>query len=318
VVSEDYDLRNRLVRNIALHVASPVAIGLPLLIVLLWFSIRRGLKPLKLLTTEIEARKPDNLVPLDEGEAPAEVRPMIAALNQLLLRMAESLQGERRFTANAAHELKTPLATLQAQVYVVRIAQNDTERQRALDQLQRGVERGIRLVGQMLTMARLDPEQALPDATPMNLGAVVQQVCADLAPLALQRGQTLDLDVQPGLAELAGNADMVSMLASNLLDNAIRYTPPQGFITVQVQQIDGALCVHVSDSGPGIKVTQRSRIFERFYRLAQPDQPGTGLGLAICQRIAELHGATLSVGQGLRGTGTSVRLQFGPLQEDQR
>ena len=144
------------------------------------------------------------------------------------------------------------------------------------------------------------------------------QKCADPAPLALQRGQTLGLEVQPGLTKLAGNADMMSMLVSNLLDNAIRYTHLNGFITVQVQQILGALCVQVSDDGPGIPVAQRARVFERFYRLAQPDQPGTGLGLAICQRIAELHGATLSVGQGLRGTGTSVLLQFGPQQDDQR
>jgi two-component system sensor histidine kinase QseC len=318
LVSEDYELRNRLVRSIALRMASPVAIGVPLLIALLWFSIRRGLQPLKLLTTEIEARKPDNLLPLDEGVAPAEVRPMIVALNQLLLRVTESLQGERRFTANAAHELKTPLATLQAQVYVVRMAQSDIERQRALDQLQRGVERGIRLVGQMLTMARLDPEQAFPQVVPMNLGAVVQQVCADLAPLALQRSQILDLDVEPGLTELVGNADMVSMLVSNLLDNAIRYTPDKGFITVQVQQIDGALCVYVSDSGQGIPVAQRSRVFERFYRMDQSGQLGTGLGLAICQRIADLHGATLRVTQGLSGRGTCVQVQFGRQQDEPR
>jgi two-component system OmpR family sensor kinase len=198
------------------------------------------------------------------------------------------------------------------------MAQSDIERQRALDQLQRGVERGIRLVGQMLTMARLDPEQAFPQVVPMNLGAVVQQVCADLAPLALQRSQILDLDVEPGLTELVGNADMVSMLVSNLLDNAIRFTPDKGFITVQVQQIDGALCVYVSDSGPGIPVAQRSRVFERFYRMDQSGQLGTGLGLAICQRIADLHGATLRVTQGLSGRGTCVQVQFGRQQDEPR
>jgi signal transduction histidine kinase len=149
--------------------ASPVAIGLPVLIVLLWFSISRGLKPLNLLTRELEAKKPDNLVPLEELRAPNEVRPMVVALNQLLRRMSDSLEGERRFTANAAHELRTPLAAIQAQVYVVRTAQSDTERQRALEQLQRGVERGIRLVAQMLTLARLDPQHSIPANGLMNL-----------------------------------------------------------------------------------------------------------------------------------------------------
>jgi len=313
VVSEDNALRSRLVRNIALHLASPVVIGLPVLIVLLWFSINRGLIPLNKLTSEIEARKPDNLAPLDETQVPNEVRPMIVALNHLLLRMVNSLEGERRFTANAAHALRTPLAAIQAQVFVVRSAHSDQERQRALDQLQRGVERGIRLVSQMLTMARLDPQQPPPDHAPVILADVVQEVCAVLAPLALERHQTLELDAQSDLEKLSGNADMVSMLVSNLIDNAIRYTQDHGLIHVHVLRDAGALCVKVSDNGPGIPVHQRNHVFERFFRLAQSDQPGTGLGLSICQRIAELHGAALAVGEGLHGTGTTVTVRFGAL-----
>jgi two-component system sensor histidine kinase QseC len=308
VVSEAHELRNRLVRRITLHVASPLALGLPVLIVLLWFSISRGLNPLGVLTREIVNRKPDNLMPLDVSSAPGEVRPMVLALNELLQRVAETLEGERRFTANAAHELRTPLAAIQAQLHVVSRAENEAERELALQQLQRGVERGIRLVGQMLTLARLDPEQALPQTESVNLGEVAEAVCAELAPLALQRDQTLELEVEPELAPLSGNADMLSMLLSNLVDNAIRYTPRGGHIDVAVRRHKSGFLMEVSDDGPGIAEEQRERVFDRFYRIASQGQTGTGLGLAICRRIAELHNArlTLTEGPNQRGVTASV------------
>jgi len=310
LVSEAHDLRNRLVRNIALHVVSPLALGLPVLIVLLWFSISRGLDPLGVLTREIATRKPDNLMLLDAESAPREVRPMVLALNDLLQRMTDTLEGERRFTANAAHELRTPLAAIQAQLYVARTAEGEAERQRAMDQLQRGVERGIRLVGQMLALARLDPALALPEVQPVNLGEVAEAVCAELAPLALQRDQTLELKVEPDLPLLSGNADMLSMLLSNLLDNAIRYTQRGGHISVAVRQGESGLLMEVSDDGPGIPAAQRERVFDRFYRIARQDQPGTGLGLAICQRIAELHHAHITLAEGPNARGVTASVFF--------
>ncbi len=310
VVSEAHDLRNRLVRNIALYVASPLALGLPVLILLLWFSINRGLNPLGALTREIATREPENLMLLDARSAPWEVRPMVQALNELLLRMTHTLEGERRFTANAAHELRTPLAAIQAQLYVVRAAQGEVERARALDQLQRGVERSIRLVGQMLTLARLDPDQELPDAQAVNLGEVAQSVCAELAPLALRRNQTLELDVAGDLLRLHGNADLLSMLLGNLVDNAIRYTQDGGHIDVTVRQDESGLLLQVTDDGPGIPAAQRERVFDRFYRIAQQDQPGTGLGLAICSRIAELHRARIILTDGHEGMGLSAKVLF--------
>jgi two-component system sensor histidine kinase QseC len=310
VVSEAHELRNRLVRRIALHLASPLALGLPVLIVLLWFSISRGLNPLGVLTREIQTRKPDNLVPLDAASAPGEVRPMVLALNGLLQRVTHTLEGERRFTANAAHELRTPLAAIQAQLHVVRKSETEDEHQQALQQLQHGVERGIRLVGQMLTLARLDPDQALPEAQPVNLGEIAQTVCAELAPLALQREQTLELAIEPGLAALSGNADMLSMLLSNLVDNAIRYTPRDGRIDVAVSRRMTGLLIEVSDDGPGIAAEQRERVFDRFYRIASQGQAGTGLGLAICRRIAELHKAQLVLTEGLNGRGVTARVIF--------
>lgn len=310
IVSEAHNLRTRLIQRIALHVVSPLALGLPVLIILLWFSINRGLNPLGVLTREIQTRKPDNLVPLDAGSAPGEVRPMVLALNGLLQRVTDSLEGERRFTANAAHELRTPLAAIQAQLHVANQADSEAERQHAMKQLQRGVERGIRLVGQMLTLARLDPDQPLPDAQPVNVGEIAEAVCAELAPLALQRDQTLELVVESDLPQLPGNADMLSMLISNLVDNAIRYTPRGGHIDVALSHYLFGLTIEVSDDGPGIPAAQRERVFERFYRIASQDQPGTGLGLAICRRIAELHNARLTLTEGPQNRGVTVSVFF--------
>jgi two-component system sensor histidine kinase QseC len=310
VVAESHDLRNRLVRNIALHLASPLVLGLPVLIFLLWFSVSRGLDPLAALKREIQHRKPESLTPLDAGSAPREVRPMILALNDLLRRMSDTLENERRFTSNAAHELRTPLAAIQAHLHAARAADGEGERLRSMDQLQRGVERGIRLVGQLLTLARLDPEQAMPDARPLSLGDVAQAVCAELAPLALQRQQTLELQVEPDLPLLSGNADMLSMLLANLVDNAIRYTPRGGRIDVGVRRGEAELVLEVSDDGPGVPVAQRERVLDRFYRIAGQDQPGTGLGLAICRRIVELHSARIVLTDGPGNKGLTARVLF--------
>ena len=308
VVGEAHDLRNQLVRNISLHVVSPLVLGMPVLIFLLWFSISRGLNPLKVLTREIETRKPENLMPLDSDAAPREVRPIVIALNELLRRMTSGLENERQFTANAAHELRTPLAAIQAHLHAVRGAEGDVERMRAMDQLQRGVERGIRLVGQLLTLARLDPEQSLRDVQPVSLGEVAETVCAQLAPLALQRDQTLELHVEPNLPSPPGNADMLSMLLSNLLDNAIIYTQRGGHIGINIDRCTGGVLMEVCDDGPGIPAAQRKTVFERFYRIAGQNQPGTGLGLAICQRIAELHSARITLSVGLNDRGVIARV----------
>jgi two-component system sensor histidine kinase QseC len=306
VVTESNEVRHRLENSIVRHLASPLALGLPVLILLLWLSINKGLDPLALLTREIEARKPDNLMPLDADSAPEEVRPMVVALNKLLERVTNTLESERCFTANAAHELRTPLAAIQAQLHAARAAENDDERVRSMDQLQRGVERGIRLVGQLLTLARLDPEQPLPDVQPVKLGEVAEIVCAELAPLALQREQILELDVAVDLPLVPGNADMLSMLLGNLVDNAIRYTPNGSHIGVSVRRSATGLLMEVSDDGPGIPAAQRERVLERFYRIADQDEPGTGLGLAICRRIAEIHGARIDLAQAAGGKGLTV------------
>ncbi|MDD2926646.1 ATP-binding protein [Rhodoferax sp.] len=310
IVSEPHDFRQDLIRNMVVGAATPLVLGLPVLFVLLWLSIRRGLHPLDELRHEIAKRQADNLTLLAEVDVPAEVRPMVSALNALLRRMADTLEQERRFTDDAAHQLRTPLAAIQAQLYTTRHVDDPAQRTLAMDQLQTGVGRAIRLVNQMLALARLDPEQTRPEFQPVALGHIAETVCAELAPKALQRDQTLELSVPPDLPPLMGNADMLSMLLSNLVDNAIQYTEDHGHIAVSIQPLAQGVQLQVSDNGPGIAPEQHQRVFERFYRIARQDQPGTGLGLSICQRIAELHHGRIGLSGGLDGRGLTVSVEF--------
>lgn len=310
VVAEALDSRVSLVQGIALDLVKPMVMGLPVLMFLLWYSIRRGLDPLRSLAREISRRRATSLTPIDAGRSPEEIRPMVLALNDLLQSVSRAMENEHCFTANAAHELRTPLAAIQAHLVAARAATDPGERERSMDQLQRGLERGIRLVGQLLTLARLDPEQVLPDAESLNVRDLLESVCAEVAPLALAREQVMELTVAGDLAPLNGNASMLAMLFANLVDNAIRYTPNGGHVAINAYQRPAELCVDVSDDGPGIPAADRARVFERFCRLADQSKPGTGLGLTICRRIAELHGAGIELVDGPGCKGLTVRLRF--------
>ena len=309
LVAEALDTRNNLLRNIALDLVKPMVLGLPVLMFLLWYSIQRGLNPLRSLAREISSKRASSLTPIDAGSSPEEIRPMVEALNGLLHSVSRAMENERCFTANAAHELRTPLAAIQAHLVAARAANGPGEREQSLDQLQRGLERSIRLVGQLLTLARLDPEQALPDAEPLDIRELLESACAEIAPLALARNQMMELTVAGDMAPITGNGSMLAMLFANIIDNAIRYTPEGGHIAVNAYQESG-LCVDVTDDGPGIPATERGRVFERFCRLADQSKPGTGLGLTICRRIAELHGASIELVDGPGGKGLTVRLRF--------
>ena len=310
VVSESTDMREQLLRGIAFSAISPVALGMPVLIILIWLSIKRGLRPLTQLSREIVSRTPDNLAYLDETTTPWELLPIVMALNELLKRVTYMLEAERRFNDNAAHELRTPLAAIQAHLYAACQANDESERQLSLDQAQQGVGRSIRLVSQMLTLARLEPSQITPNFVRLDLAEMAQNVCAELTPLALARDQTLELLAETDLPLLNGISDMLAMLLSNLLDNAIRYTRQGGHISVTVRRADKSLVMTVTDDGPGIPPDQRDRVFQRFYRLADQSVPGTGLGLPICRSIADLHHAHMSLSDAPEGTGLSVHVTF--------
>jgi len=313
IVSEPREFRQQLLRSIVLNAAAPLLLGLPLLLWLLWFFIKRSLQPLDALRQEISMRKKDNLIAINIDHVPEEVRPLVGALNALLDRMAQTLEQERRFTDDAAHQLRTPLATIQAHLYAFKHAKERAQSARALEHIQQGVIRATHLVNQLLNLARLEPSQQQEAFSSVQLGDIAQSVCAELAPLMLQREQTLELMVAPDLPSMPGDADMLAMLISNLLDNAIHYTQQGGHITIGITADGNVLQLVVCDDGPGIAAELREKVFERFYRIAPQSQPGTGLGLAICKRVAELHQASVSLEDGLNGTGLIVRVYF-PLQ----
>jgi signal transduction histidine kinase len=292
--------RHELVQRIAKRLLLPALFGLPLLAAWIWLATHRALAPLRSLAGEIAAREPERLSPLVPATAPVEVRPLLDALNALFGRVGQALEAERRFTADAAHELRTPLAALAAQAQVAERARDDAERQHAIAQLVVGSRRAARLVEQLLTLARLDPEAEAPAAR-VDLQRLAEEVCAAHGSLAIEKGIALSLDARP--AGVSGNADTLGVLLRNLVDNALRYTPAGGRVQVEVRGGERPELA-VVDSGPGIPAEARQRVFARFHRLAGQDSEGSGLGLSIVARIAERHGASVrledAAGGGLR------------------
>ena len=310
VVSEGNDDRIKLVLTTAIRSINPIVLGMPFFILLLWLSVRSGLVPLADLSKAIAQRDANSLTPLDDSKSPRELKPIVLALNQLIGRMKQTLDNERRFNNNAAHELNTPLAAIQAHLHVARTANDDAQRKQALDQAQAAIERSIRLVSQMLALARIDHRQPNTNAVPVDLREVAQDVCAELAPLALRRGQTLELMGEPEPMQMAGNPDLLHRLVGNLVDNAIRYAPKGGNVWVEVSQVPSGLRLTVQDDGPGIPADQLEHVFDRYYRLADQSVNGTGLGLAICRTVADIHQATISLAAGPDGRGLKVTCDF--------
>jgi two-component system, OmpR family, sensor histidine kinase QseC len=293
-VSENHHIRDDLIGHIAWRLLFPALFGLPLIGLWVWLATRHGLASLDGIARQIASRAPQQLQPVTPAAAPEEIRTMLEALNGLFQRVETALESERQFTADAAHELRTPLAALQAQLQVARRARNSEERDRSLAQLQSGLTRASHLVDQMLQLARLDPESGLPDPQQVDLAMLAEAVCADLGPLILDKNLDFALDAAPG-SSVTGQAEWLRVLIRNLVDNAIRYTPAGGALRVTVSCTAGQCRLCVSDSGPGIPASERDAVLRRFHRLDQGTQPGSGLGLAIVARIAELHGADLEL-----------------------
>ncbi|TXF11856.1 ATP-binding protein [Pelomicrobium methylotrophicum] len=288
-------------------VLTPLGILLPALGGWIWFATRRGLAPLEDIAQEVARRAPEHLQPLAPAAAPTEIRPLVAALNRLFARVAQALENERRFTADAAHELRTPLAAMRAQAQVAQAARTPAEREHALEQIIDASHRAARLLEQLLTLARLDPAAA-PTPAPVMLDTLAAEVCAEFGARALDRGIHLALEAQP--ASTPGNADLLRVLLANLVDNALRYVPAGGHVVVRVGPRVGGAELAVSDDGPGIPASEREAVLRRFHRLAGQDVPGSGLGLSIAARIVELHHARLALEEGPCGRGLTVRVSF--------
>lgn len=309
-VAEQTDSRRDILWAVMRSLLQPIALALPLLALLVWWSVRRGLMPLRTLSELLRQRKPQQLDPLPLEGLPREIHPLVESLNGLLTRIEHMMSAERRFTADAAHELRTPIAAIRAQAQVAQGADGDTaQRHHALLATLEGCDRASRVVEQMLTLARLDAGPADTTAQVLNLCSVVRQVAADLAPAALARDQHLELDAGSAFP-VSGDEALLGVLARNLIDNALRYSPAGARVVISVHAQASEVVLQVQDSGPGLTEQNIARLGQRFFRLAGQTQPGSGLGWSIVQRIAAATAGRVEVRRSQRLGGLEVRVSW--------
>ncbi|MDY6992759.1 MAG: ATP-binding protein [Pseudomonadota bacterium] len=307
--TERYDIRQELIGKIVLSSVNILLFALPLLAILIWSSISHSLKPLQQVANAIATQAPTYLQPLVLKKIPIEINILVEALNTLFKRLKQAFDNERRFTADAAHELRTPLAGIKTQAQVAQRAQSASQRQHAFQQLLLGVDRASHLVTQLLTLARMDAIQVLT-FKPVNLAAVIEEVIVSLAPQALEKSIDLGLDNRASSTLIWGHYDSLSLLLGNLIDNALRYTPSAGEVTVVLVDCSADLYLKIIDTGPGIPPAQRRHIFERFYRGGQYHSPGSGLGLSIAKQIAQLHQVEIHLSEPQNHHGLQVEIAF--------
>lgn len=293
VVGQEWEYRDEMTSAVVQSTLMPWLFALPLMMILLLWLLQRELAPLKQIAHQLQRRSPDDATALNAARLPLEVRPMVDALNGLFSRIHQMLQRERRFTSDAAHELRSPLAALKVQSEVVQLAHDDAEmRQHALINLDIGIDRATRLVDQLLTLSRLDAQRTLAASETVDLTQLAQQAIVEQDSAAQRAGIALRLENHAGDALLCqGHALLLSLLLRNLLDNAIRYGRCGGTVRVTLRQRQW----EISDDGPGVSEEALQRIGERFYRPPGQEKSGSGLGLSIVQHIAAIHNMRMRI-----------------------
>ena len=311
-VAERDDVRGELAEKLAFAAAAPLLAGIPLLLVLLSLVIRQGLAPLAALARQVAARRPGSIAPFTLARNPVEVAPLVEALNGLVARVRDALERERRFTADAAHELRTPLAALKVHAQNAARTSSAVEREASLRRMLEGLERTVYLAEQMLAYSRA---AAPGDATRLQrvtLAPLLREALEATQPRAQERRCTVEIAVDPAAMETAVNGDRQKLLslATNLIDNAVRYGPEGGRVAIGLRREGDAAALSVSDEGPGIPFALRERVFESYYRIPGTAGSGGGLGLAIVREIAEAHGARVAIEDGPGERGTRVVVKF--------
>ncbi|MHB8743056.1 MAG: ATP-binding protein [Sulfuricaulis sp.] len=306
---EPYVNRDKLLYKFTRNSLYPLLLAIPLLAAMIWLGVGRGLRPLKRVSDQVAQRSPSHLNPLETKEAPLEIKIFVDELNTLLGRLREAFDKERQFTANAAHEIRTPLASLKTHAQVALRATEKISREEGLQQIILGVDRINHLVEQLLTLARLDYETQERKFMRINLVSLVRDVLAEIAPMALNKGLDLSLE-EHSHGEVIGNSTWLAILVRNLVDNAISYTLPGGMVEVEVAEGKGGVTLLVADTGPGISPDEYAHVFERFYRGSMTESMGCGLGLSIVRRIVELHSARITLVEPPSGKGLQVRVYF--------
>lgn len=306
-VAQPMRVRNRLAASAAWRTLMPFFVMLPVLGLLIWGLVGRGLRPLGRLAKSLQERTPDSLEALPAGDAPEEVAPLVASLNDLLMRLRTALAAQRAFVADAAHELRTPLTALQLQTQLVERARSEEERTAALADLKNGLQRATHTVQQMLTLARQEPGAAESGAMQVSLAGLIREAVTEHSRLAAARRIDLGVTQADEEAMVSGDPGALRILLANLIGNALRYTPEGGRVDVSCWLRDGVAGLEVTDNGPGIPADERERVFDRFYR--HGGDSGAGLGLSIVRTIAQRHAARVELLDSDAG-GLRVRVVF--------
>ncbi len=309
VAAQPADVRDRAARRITLRSLLPSLGALPLAALMIWIAVAYGLQPLVRITQDLRKRSHRDLLPLDVSRLPPDIAPLAEALNDLMGRLAGIIATQRRFIADAAHELLTPLTALRLQAQMLARSKSPSRQQEAMAELQGGVSRTLQLARQLLTLARHDAEGEGADETQVDLATVIQRVVSIHLPLAAEKALQTEVGIQES-AVVLGNEEALSILVSNLIDNSIKYTERDGRLLISLIPASTGAELKIEDSGPGIPVEERERVFDRFYRRRDTVVTGNGLGLAIAKEIAVRHGASIVLESSEALGGLSARILF--------
>ena len=294
-VAQQTEARGRMAGQLALRAVLPVALLAPVLMLIVWWVVGRAIGPIERVRRQVAARRPDDLAPLPTAGLPAEVRPLVGEMNGLLTRLSDAWDALTHFTADAAHELRSPLAALRLQAQSLQRAPDDATRAIATERLLAGIDRATRLVEQLLALARQEGAGEGAELVSLDLTALARNALADAEPEAARHAIALTLDAPTAHVVLRADEAALAVLLRNLLGNALRHTPPGGQVRVGVREEASVIDLTVEDSGPGIAPDERARVQDRFYRVPGTPGHGSGLGLAIVRAISERHGAALTL-----------------------
>ena len=311
MVAENFDFKSRLENRLTQDSTAIMLLTYPFLGLLIWIIVGRGLSPLKRIASEIEQRAPSYLQPVDSSSVPKEIQPIISALNQLFERLLDAFKREKRFTADAAHELRTPLAAIKAHAQVALKSKDSNELEHTLKKMVTSVTRSTHVVQQLLTLSRMVPEASINDPSHMSLETEVAEVAAQIVPGALEKDIEIEL-INEGLYKpyINGNPTAIAILARNLIDNAVRYSPNGKTVRLVIKTTHKHVIFKVIDNGPGIPEELRKRVFERFYRSLGNEASGSGLGLSIVKQITKLHNAKIALNTAPSGQGLEFMVTF--------
>ena len=313
-IAQPESARRNTINETSLRLLLPILLQIPFLVVVAWASVRRGLKPLDLLSQAIAQRQPDALMAIDSINQPLELRPLVTTLNDLLARLNIALQQQRNFVADAAHELRTPLAALQLQLDLLERATTVDDRTNAVTQLRNGLQRATHLAQQLLSIARAESPVEKNLQQTVDLSSVIETIVERYLPLAQARKLDLGVTRLESISINCSRAD-IETIFDNLVSNSIRYTPRGGRVDLALYRDESHAIIEVIDSGFGIPIDERTRVFDRFYRVLQGNLgndaiEGSGLGLAIVKTICERYGVIIAISAGVEGSGTCFAIRW--------